>query len=386
MKLSHHGIFCAALSLALAAQVQFATALPKDSILCEGSYGGHVQGVATDGESIYWSFTVAIVKTDLKGHVLVTRKAPTHQGDLCYKDGLVYVAVNRGMFNFESSGTGMVTAYDAKTLEPVRTWMIPEVRHGAGGMTWRGDRFFVIGGLPSTHEFNYVYEYDKDFKFIRRHDLATGFTLMGIQTAAYENGRFLFGIYGGKGNHSGVLEVQDDLATFKRFDGPGSVGMLTLNGTLYVAGTSRTKEPGLNIGWIAPYPNLCSDENLHVLKKTGRGVVQFFFEGEDKGDWQDCYYALGGNGRFPLSEHNGAYVGEGKTPEIWPSIGIGGVREYSIPDLVRGVRRVAETAETLSIHIPGTPATYASDSKLAAAVDAIRREAAELGVTISGLK
>ena len=143
--------FVAALFAACAAVAE----LPK-KIVCEGDYGGHLQGVATDGESIYWSFTVAVVKTDLAGKILASRKAPSHQGDMCYKDGVVYVAVNLGKFNTETRGVSQVTAYDAKTLEPLKTIPLPEMPHGAGGMTWKGDKFYIIGGLPLKHEKNYV--------------------------------------------------------------------------------------------------------------------------------------------------------------------------------------------------------------------------------------
>ena len=190
--------FVAALFAACTAEAQ----LP-DKIVCEGDYGGHLQGVATDGESIYWSFTVAVVKTDLAGKILASRKAPSHQGDMCYKDGVVYVAVNLGKFNTETRGVSQVTAYDAKTLEPLKTIPLPEMPHGAGGMTWKGDKFYIIGGLPLRHEKNYVYEYTSDFKFVKRHDLDTGFTWMGIQTAAHEDDTFYFGIYGSKGDPSG---------------------------------------------------------------------------------------------------------------------------------------------------------------------------------------
>ncbi|MBO7686757.1 MAG: hypothetical protein J6V72_10260, partial [Kiritimatiellae bacterium] len=198
--------FAAALFAACAAVAQ----LP-DKIVCEGDYGGHLQGLATDGESVYWSFTVAVVKTDLTGKILVSRAAPSHQGDLCYKDGVVYVAVNLGRFNTEARGVSQVTAYDAKTLEPLKTIPLPEMPHGAGGMTWKGDKFYIIGGLPLKHEKNYVYEYTSDFKFVKRHDLDTGFTWMGIQTAAHEDNTFYFGIYGSKGDPSGVLACPDDL-------------------------------------------------------------------------------------------------------------------------------------------------------------------------------
>ncbi|MCQ2392903.1 MAG: hypothetical protein MJ249_01335 [Kiritimatiellae bacterium] len=69
-----------------------------EEIVCEGAYGGHLQGVCTDGTNIWWSFTVEIVKTDLSGKVLVSRKARSHQGDLCVKDGVVYVAAINGKF------------------------------------------------------------------------------------------------------------------------------------------------------------------------------------------------------------------------------------------------------------------------------------------------
>ena len=44
--------------------------LPVGSVIaCEGSYGDHIQGMATDGEAIYWSFASTLVKTDLNGKV-----------------------------------------------------------------------------------------------------------------------------------------------------------------------------------------------------------------------------------------------------------------------------------------------------------------------------
>jgi hypothetical protein len=43
---------------------------------------------------------------------------------------------------------------------------------------------------------NYAYEYDGDFKFVKRHVLDSGFTLVGIQTAAFANDHWWFGCYG----------------------------------------------------------------------------------------------------------------------------------------------------------------------------------------------
>src|SRR5436190_11298687 len=53
-------------------------------------------------------------------------------------------------------------------------------------------------GLPKGVEENYVYEYDREFKFIKTHVLKSGYTLLGIQTATFANGHFWFGCYGGK--------------------------------------------------------------------------------------------------------------------------------------------------------------------------------------------
>jgi hypothetical protein len=263
-----------------------AVAQLPERIVCAGDYGGHLQGVATDGESIYWSFTVAVVKTDLTGNILVSREAPSHQGDMCYKDGVVYVAVNRGRFNTESRGVSQVTAYDAKTLEPMWTKPLPDMPHGAGGMTWKGDRFYIIGGLPLKHEKNYVYEYTSDFKFVKRHDLDTGFTWMGIQTAAHEDDTFYFGIYGSKGDPSGVLASPDDLSSYTRYTGAGSVGIIKLDGAYYLGGTGRDKKTKRNTGHLVrqkvfPDPKKAFATVEVIVKNTGkkyagREVVQVY--------------------------------------------------------------------------------------------------------------
>ena len=62
--------------------------LPVGSVIaCEGSYGDHIQGMATDGEAIYWSFASTLVKTDLNGKVLKSVPVPYHCGDPCWADG-----------------------------------------------------------------------------------------------------------------------------------------------------------------------------------------------------------------------------------------------------------------------------------------------------------
>lgn len=216
-------------------------AAPAERIESEGDYPPHLQGVCTDGKSIWWSHTVELVRTDLKGHVLAHAKGlKSHHGDLCVVDGTVYVAVNHGKFNTEDKADSWVYAYRGDDLSFIRRWQVPELCHGAGGMTHRDGRFFVIGGLPDTHNRNYVYEYTPEFKFVKRHILESGWTNLGIQTVDYSDGRFYFGCYGGK-SKSGEKKVPSltlistDLSSVEKREPSVSTGILKLDGKLWTA-------------------------------------------------------------------------------------------------------------------------------------------------------
>lgn len=372
-----------ALNFVFAAAVAALNLHAAQEIVCEGTYGGHLQGVATDGTSIYWSHTVKVVKTDLTGKVLCETEAPRHQGDLCYHDGTVYVAVNLGKFNTHTKGDSWVFAYDAATLKETKRWKLPEMVHGAGGMTWANGHFYVVGGLPLDIEENYVYEYTPEFKFVKRHVLKTGFTHMGIQTAAFEDGRFLFGIYGATGNPIGTLECPVTLDSFVRRTGPGSTGMLKLNGEFWT-GHPFGKKPAAWRGKIVHSPGFPACEKVYE-PASGKGTVRFFYEGRDTTGWKDAGYKFDPNGNAPLfAAKNGIYVHAKKVKKTteFPAVGIGGDRAYQVNDLVRGVRHVAETGGLLAFHVPGTPETLKDDPKAAAAVQAIRDEAVARGVKI----
>ncbi|HPA17324.1 MAG TPA: glycerophosphodiester phosphodiesterase family protein [Verrucomicrobiae bacterium] len=164
----------------------------------EGTSTSHVQGICTDGlKSIYWSWTDALVKTDLRGHELGRVSVQRHHGDLCYHDGKVYVAVNLGRFNRPAgSADSWVYIYDAENLQELARHRTPEAVHGAGGIAYHNGRFVVVGGLPKDTPENYVYEYDEGFFFKKRHILDGGYTLMGIQTVAHAADGWWFGCYG----------------------------------------------------------------------------------------------------------------------------------------------------------------------------------------------
>ena len=369
------------MTLLLAALVSL-TACAADTIVCEGVYDGHLQGVATDGTSIYWSHMRTIVKTDLSGKVLCSVRAPAHQGDLCYWDGTVYVAVNLGRFNTHTRGNSWVFAYDARTLKETRRWKLAETIYGAGGMTCANGRFYVIGGLPLDIEKNYVYEYTPDFTLVRRHELDTGFTDGGIQTAAFEDGRFLFGFYGAPGNPPGTFDCPLSLDSFVRRTGPGSIGIVKINGEFWTGRIIRGKDGKSYRGQLVRTPGFPACEKTYASVRTGKGEVRFFFEDRDKTGWRDAGYWFEPDRDSPLFASRGrrlyATAAMAERGEDLPAIALG--RGCQVNDLVRGVRRVAETGEILSFHLPGTPETQKDYPETFAQAEAIRREAARLGV------
>ena len=161
-------------------------------ILCEGKYSGHLQGVCRDESGdFFWSFTRALVKTNPQGKVLKKIPVPDHHGDVCLANGKVYCAVNFGAFNHpEGRADNWIYVYAARDLKLLAKHKVPQVKHGAGGIAVGNGRFMVVGGLPEGVPENYVYEYDKDFKFIKRHVIKSGWTRLGIQAATFAQGHW----------------------------------------------------------------------------------------------------------------------------------------------------------------------------------------------------
>lgn len=210
---------------------------------CEGNYAHHLQGICVDNQSIYWSFTTQLVKTDLSGKKLKQIPVVNHHGDLCFHEGKIYVAVNLGKFNDpEGNADSWVYVYNADDLSLISKHETQEVFHGAGGIGIQEGHFFVVGGLPNGVQENYVYEYDPEFKFIKKHIIDSGHTLLGIQTATFANQRWWFGCYG----DPAILLVTD--ASFKmigRFEFNCSLGIEGLaDGRLLSASGSCNKETG----------------------------------------------------------------------------------------------------------------------------------------------
>ena len=206
---------------ALIAAESCASGAAATEIVCEGTHGKHLQGIATDGKAIYWCFTRRLVKTDMGGKLLEIVTVRSHHGDLTCHDGKVYVAVNFGAFNEEPGREdSWVYVYRASDLSFVSKHAVPQLVHGAGGMACHKGRFVVVGGLPKTHKQNYVYEYDEDLRFLRRHVLPSGYTRLGIQTACYGGGSWWFGCYGNK-----LLKTDESFRLVGAYDCQCSVGI-----------------------------------------------------------------------------------------------------------------------------------------------------------------
>lgn len=219
-----------------------ADVLPFQEVACPGIYKQHLQGVCRDnGGNLFWCLTSQLVKTDAAGKIERQVPVADHHGDLCYHNGKVFVAVNLGKFNRPAGeAISLIYVYDADNLNLLAKHPVDELVHGAGGMAERDGRFYIVGGLPPGAAENYVYEYEfrDTFRFIRRHTLGGGYTLMGIQTIAFADGGWWFGCYG---DPKILLTAAADFSDVRRFEQDASLGLVPLGeGTFLVArGTSK---------------------------------------------------------------------------------------------------------------------------------------------------
>ncbi|MDP2323445.1 MAG: hypothetical protein Q8N51_05390, partial [Gammaproteobacteria bacterium] len=163
------------------------------------------------------------VKTDREGKLIKHVPTVSHHGDACFHDGKVYIAVNLGRFNDpEGNADSWVYVYDPETLERLEKHPVPEVFHGAGGIGVRGGQFYVVGGLPEGVEENYVYEYDANFEFVKKHVLKSGWTHLGIQTATFHDGVWWFGCYG---TPRILLKADSELQMAGRYEFDAALGI-----------------------------------------------------------------------------------------------------------------------------------------------------------------
>lgn len=243
-------------------------------VACEGTYPHHLQGVCTDDkDSIFWSFTTKLVKTDRTGKVVKQVDVANHHGDLCFHQGKVYVALNLGKFNDpKGNADSWVYVYDAGDLALLAKHQTTEVFHGAGGIAFRDGKFLVVGGLPDDVNENYVYEYDGDFKFIRKHTLASGHTHLGIQTATFGEAHWWFGCYGRSKSETApstppiLLKADVSVKKVERFEFDSSLGMVPVGGGKFlVARGGFTRDKGHTGRLVLVIPD--KEDGLKLVEK-----------------------------------------------------------------------------------------------------------------------
>src|SRR5690606_11773482 len=78
--------------------------------------------------------------------------------------------------------------------------------------------------------------------FVKKHTLRSGYTLLGIQTAAYGADHWWFGCYGNK-----LLKCDAELKTVEGFDFGGSLGLVALPDGRFLIGRD-TKDGDRHIG------------------------------------------------------------------------------------------------------------------------------------------
>ncbi len=223
--------------------MNISTAQLPAEIQCEGEYGAHLQGVATNHkDALFWSFTLTLVKTDLAGKVQATAKTIYHLGDLTCADGKVYAAA---CTNWDRpSNNSKVYVYDADTLKLLEKKPVPDVTYGAGGIEYHDGRFYIVGGADPKAEENFVYVYDKDFRHLATHTLKSGHTELGVQTVAWYEGAFWLGCYGNI-----LLKVDEALNLVGRYPVDCGYGLKCWQGGEVLVGQTVGREEGTSKRW-----------------------------------------------------------------------------------------------------------------------------------------
>lgn len=196
--------FYFALLLIVAGMISIVRAGDNNTIFyAEVPPDGHIQGMAGNDKFIYRVFSHHIIKSDMKGKTVKMVECHErgdsffHAGGPCLVGDKLYVPVCRSSFNRDLNGKpslNYIQVYDLD-LNYIKSFHIPELQHGAGCITWADGHFFVSGGRRYQLPGNSIYEYDSNFKFIRRHDLNIT-TYVGVQTMAYDGKDFWLGCFG----------------------------------------------------------------------------------------------------------------------------------------------------------------------------------------------
>ena len=224
----------AALTAAAPAGIQ--QMLRNGNIKCDGSWSGHLQGVAFDGkDKLYWVFNRHLVQTETNGKLInatmLKKEAGklNHGGSPCYANGKIYVPYCGSSFNKELNGNpsyNFIQVYDEKDLSLLKSYSIPDLVYGAGAITFADGNFFVAGGRPANMPGNTVYEYSPEFKLLKKHPLEFN-SHLGIQSMTFDGENFWFGCYSVRSG--AAFRTGRDFKVNGYYDFHGAYGMIPLN-------------------------------------------------------------------------------------------------------------------------------------------------------------
>ncbi len=195
------------------------------NVKCLGSYLCHLQGIDIANNKIYWSYTTKILRTNSDGTVEKITDAPNHQGDCCFHNNKLYVAVNLGKFNAISNAKNFVYIYDSD-LNFEKSIAIDELEDGLGGIEFFDGHFYMVGGCHKERTHFKVAKYTSDFKLVKIYEIPVGESTKGAQTICRAYGKFWLGCYIKKGEPKNALWVMDDdFNVVKKFSYNASVGL-----------------------------------------------------------------------------------------------------------------------------------------------------------------
>lgn len=191
---------------------------------CEGEYPHHLQGFASDGESIYWSFTSVLMKSDMNGKKIKEIPVPTHHGDCCVHEGKLYVATHLAWP--AKVRTSWIYIYDCEDLTLLDRVRIEEVDYdGVDGITYCDGHFYVcIGKDPDNpREFNLIFKMTEDFKLVEKLQVP-GKTTYGVQACGWSNGFFWLGTY----SNLGTIQCDKNMKWVANHSINGNVGIFEI--------------------------------------------------------------------------------------------------------------------------------------------------------------
>ena len=165
-------------------------------------YRYHLQGTASDGNSIFWTFTDVLVKTDMQGNLVKEIQVPSHHGDCCVEGGKLYVSTHMNWPRKDA--TSWIYVYDCADLAFVTKYPLAEYdQRGVDGITFHDGHFYIcIGKDPKDMTpFNLVIRTTPDFQIVQKIEVP-GTTVYGIQTLNWAGGFFWCGNYGRENTHT----------------------------------------------------------------------------------------------------------------------------------------------------------------------------------------